>query len=235
MSDNKEARAKLYEKLALVAGEAGAVEKDGKNKDQGYSYATPASVFRVLKPLMAKYKLAIVPSQTGRVEIDTGRQSRSGSPYIQHVAEMSYEIVDGETGESMIALWHGVAGTYGDDKGNAKAQTIGLRTFLIQLFQIPAEDADHDPDARDPGDTGQQRRNGGSSYEQPRQTQQTTNGAPGKASEKQIKMLFAIWKNAGYEGSVKDWVKEGYGCDINEMSVAQASAAIESLQKQQAA
>ena len=62
----------------------------------------------------------------------------------------------------MIALWHGVAGTYGDDKGNAKAQTIGLRTFLIQLFQIPAEDADHDPDARDPGDTGQQRRNGGS-------------------------------------------------------------------------
>lgn len=231
MSDNKEARAKLYEKLALVAGEAGAVEKDGKNKDQGYSYATPASVFRVLKPLMAKYKLAIVPSQTGRVEIDTGRQSRSGSPYIQHVAEMSYEIVDGETGESMIALWHGVAGTYGDDKGNAKAQTIGLRTFLIQLFQIPAEDADHDHDARDPGDTGQQRRNGGSSYEQPRQTQQTTNGAPGKASEKQIKMLFAIWNKAGFDGKLSDWIATTYGCGVDDLSIKQASEAIETLQK----
>lgn len=140
-------KASLYRKLAAVAGEIETVEKDGRNKDQGYTYATPASVFRALKPLLAKHKLAIVPMQSTRQDIDTGRTSRSGTPYILTAVDMSYVVVDGESGESITASWSGVAGAYGDDKGNAKAQTIALRTFLIQLFQIPAEDAESDPDA----------------------------------------------------------------------------------------
>lgn len=140
-------RAGLYRKLAAIAGEIETVEKDGRNKDQGYTYATPASVFRALKPLMAKHQIAIVPMQAARQDVDTGRTSRSGTPYILTSVDMSYLILDGESGESIAATWSGVAGAYGDDKGNAKAQTIALRTFLIQLFQIPAEEADSDPDA----------------------------------------------------------------------------------------
>lgn len=140
-------RATLYRKLAAVAGEIGAVEKDGRNKDQGYTYATPASVFRALKPILAKHQIAIVPMQSAREDTDTGRTSRSGTPYILTSVDMSYLILDGESGESITTTWTGVAGAYGDDKGNAKAQTIALRTFLIQLFQIPAEDADNDPDS----------------------------------------------------------------------------------------
>lgn len=141
-------RATLYRKLAAIAGEIDAVEKDGRNKDQGYTYATPASVFRALKPLLAKYQIGVIPIQNARQDIDTGRTSRSGTPYILTSVDMSYLLVDGESGESLMTSWTGVAGAYGDDKGNAKAQTIALRTFLIQLFQIPAEDADNDPDAR---------------------------------------------------------------------------------------
>mgnify|MGYP000443907768 CR=1 FL=1 len=76
-------------------------------------------------------------------------------------------------------------------------------------------------------------RRGGAAFE-PRQAQ-PTNGTPGKASEKQIKMLFAIWNKAGYEGKLSEWVNQSYGCALEDLSIKDASAAIETLQQQQAA
>lgn len=143
-------KAALYRKLAAVAGQIRAVEKDGENKDQRYSYATPAAIYAALKPYLAEQKLAIVPSLVEATEIDTGRKSKSGSPYILTRVRMCYSLLDGETGEGMDVTWEAQAGTYGDDKGIAKAQTIALRTFLIQLFQIPVVDEDLDPDAAAP-------------------------------------------------------------------------------------
>lgn len=141
--------ASLYRKIAAVAGEIEAVEKDGRNKDQGYRYATPSGVMSAVKPLLAEHKLAIVPHLVLFEAIDTGQTSSRGAPFILNRVTMHYHILDGESGEEMVVPWQAQAGTYGDDKGLAKAQTIALRTFLIQLFQIPAEDPETDPDARD--------------------------------------------------------------------------------------
>jgi ERF superfamily len=60
-------------------------------------------------------------------------------------------------------------------------------------------------------------------------TEPRTNGAP-KASEPQIKKLFAIWKGAGYEGTLKEWIKAEYECEIDALTMKDASAAIEFLQ-----
>lgn len=60
-------------------------------------------------------------------------------------------------------------------------------------------------------------------------------GAPGKASEKQIKMLFAIWNKSNYEGDLKEWIATTFGCGLNDLSVKQASEAIETLQPEKAA
>jgi hypothetical protein len=139
----------LYRKLAAVAGAIASVEKDGKNKDQGYRYATPAGVMAAIKPHLAEHKLALVPHLVEFSEIDTGMRSGNGKPFVMNRVTMHYHLLDGESGESMVVPWQGQAGTYGDDKGLAKAQTIALRTFLIQLFQIPAEDPEHDPDHAD--------------------------------------------------------------------------------------
>ena len=54
--------------------------------------------------------------------------------------------------------------------------------------------------------------------------------APGKASDKQIKMLFAIWKNGGYEGKLSEWIATTFGCGVDDLSVKAASEAIEMLQ-----
>lgn len=181
-------RASLYRKLAAIAGEIETVEKDGRNKDQGYTYATPASVFRALKPLLAKHQVAIVPMQAARQDIDTGRTSRSGTPYILTSVDMSYLILDGESGESITATWNGVAGAYGDDKGNAKAQTIALRTFLIQLFQIPAEDADSDPDSH--GEAPVRKA-------QPARTEYVPAPKPANDPTAELKQLVTTAKDAG--------------------------------------
>lgn len=139
----------LYGKLAAVAGAIAAVEKDNRNKDQGYRYASPASVMSAVKPLLAEHKLAIVPHLVNFEEIDSGQRAGSGKPFVINRVSMHYHILDGETGDDLVVPWQGQAGTYADDKGLAKAQTIALRTFLIQLFQIPTEDPETDPDARD--------------------------------------------------------------------------------------
>lgn len=149
--------ASLYRKLASVSGAIAAVEKDSRNKDQGYRYASPASVMSAVKPLLAEQQLAIVPHLVNFEEIDSGQRAGSGKPFIINRVTMHYHLLDGETGDEMVVPWQGQAGTYGDDKGLAKAQTIALRTFLIQLFQIPAEDPENDPDARDARPPAQQR------------------------------------------------------------------------------
>lgn len=146
----------LYGKLAAVAGAIGSVEKDNKNKDQGYRYASPASVMSAVKPLLAAHKLAIVPHLVNFEEIDSGQRASSGKPFVINRVSMHYHILDGETGDELVIPWQGQAGTYADDKGLAKAQTIALRTFLIQLFQIPTEDPETDPDARDARPPAQQ-------------------------------------------------------------------------------
>lgn len=142
-------RAGLYKKIAAVTGAIETLEKDGRNQDQKYRYLTPGSVMAALKPLMATQQLAIVPHLVELAEIDSGQRASSGKPFIITRVSMHYHILDGDSGEELIVPWQGQAGTYADDKGLAKAQTIALRTFLIQLFQIPAEDPEHDPDARD--------------------------------------------------------------------------------------
>lgn len=149
MTEQPTSKSSLYKKIAAIAGAIEAIEKDGRNKDQGYRYATPAGVMAAVKPLMAAQSLAIVPHLVEFAEIDSGQRAGSGKPFIINRVSMHYHILDGDSGEELIVPWQGQAGTYADDKGLAKAQTIALRTFLIQLFQIPAEDPEHDPDARD--------------------------------------------------------------------------------------
>lgn len=78
-----------------------------------------------------------------------------------------------------------------------------------------------------------QRRGGGASYQQDAQQRPATNGAQ-LASEAQRKKLFAVWKNGGYEGTLQDWIKAEYNCKVDELSLRDASAAIETLQPKDA-
>ena len=163
----------LYGKLARIAGDIERVDKDGKNKHFNYSYAKPETVMRALKPLLAAHSIAIIPSITDI-------KQTQGEKNIRTCIHTVYTIVDGESGEEFTATWAGEAQDNAD-KGISKAETVALRTFLLQLFQIPAEDPDTDPDHAnysEPREQPKQRSRNGSSkkpappVEQPESEQQ---------------------------------------------------------------
>jgi hypothetical protein len=152
MSDQIEARtseradqAKLYAKLVAVAGEVEALHKDGYNPQLRYKYATPSAVMVALKPLLAKHKLAIIPSVVNVHKEDMGTKTQSGAGNVLTRVEMTFLLLDGETGAHLDVPWVG-EGSDWSDKGVAKAETIAMRTFLLNAFQIPTEDEETDPD-----------------------------------------------------------------------------------------
>lgn len=71
---------------------------------------------------------------------------------------------------------------------------------------------------------------GNAASAQPRQQAASYNGNGGKASDKQIKMLFAIWNKGGFDGTLQDWIAATYGCGVDDLSLKMASEAIETLQ-----
>lgn len=118
-------------------------------------------------------------------------------------------------------------------QGVGSALTYLRRYALAALVGIVADEDDDGNAASQPA----QQRSGGASYSQDVQpTRPAANGnGAGKASEKQIKMLFAIWKKAEYTGTLQEWIQEQYGCKVDELSLKDASAAIETLQPKEAA
>ncbi len=162
MTEQPTKKATLYRKIAAVAGAIGRVEKDGYNPQLKYRYATPATIMEAVKPLLADRQIAIVPMVAEVIKEQTGGKTQSGAERVLTRVVMSYVILDGETGENLTCTWAG-EGEDWSDKGIAKAQTIALRTFLINLFQIPSGDEDTDPDTQ-PGQRQPQRP---ATYEQP--------------------------------------------------------------------
>ncbi len=115
-------------------------------------------------------------------------------------------------------------------QGLGSALTYLRRYALAALVGIVADEDD------DGNAASQPRQNGSASYSAPAERQQTNgNGAANGnlASDAQRKAIFGIWKSMGFEGDVRDWVRETYNCKVDELTKAQASAAIETLKGDQ--
>lgn len=80
----------------------------------------------------------------------------------------------------------------------------------------------------DEDDDGSAPNSGKPADEQP--AAQPNNGRGGKASDKQIKKLFAIWNTGNFDGKLTDWIASSFGCGVDDLSIAQASEAIGMLQ-----
>jgi hypothetical protein len=113
-------------------------------------------------------------------------------------------------------------------QGYGSAMSYARRYALAAMLGVVSEDDDAEA-ATTPyrnAASNHQANGAGAAYSAP-----ATNGsAPGKASDKQKKMLFAIWNKGGFEGKLTDWIAESFGCGIDDISIKQASEAIETLQ-----
>lgn len=145
--DAKEETQSLAAKLAKIGKEIGALEKSGHNDLQRYDYIEYGVVAGRIRELLDKYGVAIIPEVVD-YERDEVTNSKGGKGY-HYVLNMHFTIVNADDHEdTQEANWLGEGIDYGD-KGVNKAETAGVKYFLMRLFNV-SEKGEKDADADSP-------------------------------------------------------------------------------------
>lgn len=143
----------LWQKLAVITGDIGAIEKDGSysggQAGGSYKFISQAQLVAKLRHELKKHRVVIEPSMVSattetitRVTEYNGRQVEKVSRRI--VCEMEFRVVNGDDPtQHFTARWFGEAIDSGD-KGTQKAATSAEKYFLMKLFKVSDQD---DPDA----------------------------------------------------------------------------------------
>lgn len=147
----------IYEAIAAVMGEIGAVGKTSKNAQQGFMFRGIDAVMNAINPALTKYKVFIVPEVIDQTREE--RTGRNGTTLIYSVCKIKYTFY-AEDGSNVSAVVIG-EGMDAGDKATNKAMSIAFKYACFQVFCIPTEEM-KDPDAeshevkpKDSADAGQ--------------------------------------------------------------------------------
>jgi hypothetical protein len=225
----------LAAKLAEIMAEVGSLPKNGWNDHFKYNFVTEADVVAALRAGLSSRKIAFLPGITGVRDETVVTKSQNGEKTkIITTVTMSFQFIDGETGESITREWAG-RGEDASDKGLYKAITGGNKYFLLKSFLIPTGD---DPEATRPRTGNRQ---------QPRREVSTPDGArvdattgeqksggsngSGFIDGRQQKALIDAGKKSGWSGAdFAAWLKsQGYG-DWSKIPAADFPAALSVMQ-----
>lgn len=132
----------IYETIAAVMGEIGAIGKDSKNAQQGFMFRGIDAVMNAINPALIKYKLFIVPEVLEQTREE--RQTSKGGTLIYSIIKVRYTFY-AEDGSSVSAVVIG-EGMDSGDKATNKALSIAFKYACFQVFCIPTEEM-KDPDA----------------------------------------------------------------------------------------
>jgi hypothetical protein len=198
----------LAKALADVQGALQPAVKDATNPHFRSKYADLPAVWDACRALLTKHGLSVVQmpveAGAGRVGLTTMLLHASGE-YISSTVSTALQRDDAQ--------------------GVGSALTYLRRYALASMVGIVA---DEDDDAN----KASEQRAARTSYQPPASQPVTNgNGTAGKASEKQIKKLFVMWKEGNFDGTLQDWIQKTYSCKVDDLNVKQASEAIESLQE----
>lgn len=140
----------IFESITKIMGELGAIGKTSKNQSQGFMYRGIDAVMNALNPLLAKYKVFVVPEvlEQNREERTSVKRDRDG---LERTSTLLYSIIKvkytfyAEDGSSVSAVVIG-EGMDSGDKATNKAMSIAFKYACFQVFCIPTEEM-VDPDA----------------------------------------------------------------------------------------
>lgn len=135
----------IYESIAGIMNEGAAVTKSKRNQQQGFQYRGIDDVMNTFQPLLAKYKVFVVPEIIDRQREE--RQTNKGATLIYSILTIRYTFY-AEDGSSVSAVVVG-EGMDSGDKASNKAMSVGMKYALFQTFCIPTEEMS-DPDADTP-------------------------------------------------------------------------------------
>lgn len=139
-------QAKLFAKIAAVMGEVRTLEKTGRNQYDKYDYVTSDAIATKIGALLAKHKMALLPSM---VSVETSEYTtQKGGSNFRTVAHFQMTLACGETGATFTSLWSGEA-IDRSDKSISKAAVSAVKYFLLKTFLLAGGD-EEDADASSP-------------------------------------------------------------------------------------
>lgn len=132
----------IYESIAAVMKDIGAVGKDSRNQQQGFMFRGIDAVMNALAPALIKNKMFVVPEilEQSREE----RTNAKGTTLIYSICRIKYTFY-AEDGSNVSAIVIGEGMDTGD-KATNKAMSIAFKYACFQTFCIPTEEM-VDPDA----------------------------------------------------------------------------------------
>lgn len=138
----------IFQSITKIMEEVPAIGKTKKNSQQGFMFRGIDDVMNAFQPLLAKYKVFIVPQvlEQNREE----RQTSKGVTLLYSICKIKYTFY-AEDGTSVEAIVVG-EGMDSGDKATNKAMAIAMKYALFQVFCIPTEEM-KDPDAESHTDT----------------------------------------------------------------------------------
>jgi hypothetical protein len=135
----------VYQAIAGVMGELAksGIQKNNKNTQQGYKFRGIDDVYNALAPLLAHYKLLILPRVLSRTVSE--RETKSGGVLFYVVLDVEFDLVAGTDGSKHTIRVVGEAMDSGD-KATNKAMSAAYKYACMEAFCIPTE-GDNDADA----------------------------------------------------------------------------------------
>lgn len=137
----------LYQKLAAITGEIGAIKKGGKNTEQHYDFIEYAAVAATLRTLFSQYHVMCIPTMGERSEQEI--KSSNGKIGYHVLIKFTFKFVNSDKPDETESIeWVGEAIDYGD-KATNKAATAALKYCLMRTFNV-SEKSDEDADSASP-------------------------------------------------------------------------------------
>lgn len=162
----------IYETMAAVMADIGAISKSEKNTQQGFSYRGIDSVYNHLHSLFSKHGVFCMPEvlDTTRTE----RPSKSGGVLAFTTVKIKYTFY-AKDGSFVSCVMYGEGMDSGDKSAN-KALASADKYALLQVFKIPTkENKDADADIPEIAAQAQQQKNGNNAPETTNTPQQAEN------------------------------------------------------------
>ena len=141
----------IFETIAAVMSDIGAVEKTSKNAAQGFMFRGIDAVMNAINPALIKNKCFVVPEilEQSREERTSIKKDSYGnektSTLIYSICKIKYTFY-AEDGSNISAVVIG-EGMDSGDKATNKAMSIAFKYACFQVFCIPTEEMkEADPD-----------------------------------------------------------------------------------------
>ena len=143
MENELKLRAELSKKINAISKDMGALKEDGENKFSKYKYISSEQMLTSNRTNFSAHNICIIPNVVDYSEKTFVSNDKN---WVRTIVKMEFEIVDTETGYSIVSKWVGADQDTGG-KSFGQAVTESCKRFYFKLFNVTAKD-DIDPDSK---------------------------------------------------------------------------------------